>query len=183
MTPHSSTLAWKIPWMEEPGRLQSMGSRKVRHNWATSLSFFTFMHWRRKWQLTPVFFFFFFFFFTLQYCIGFAIHQHASATGLHMFPTLNPPPTSLSIPSLQCSCLENLRDWGAWWAAIYWITQSWTRLKWLSSSSSGRRIIALKYCFDFSHTSTWISHRYTYVPSLLKLTHTSHHFSPLYIVT
>ena len=55
MAPHSSTLAWKIPWTEEPGRLQSMGSRRGRHNWATSLSLFTFMHWRRKWQLTSVF--------------------------------------------------------------------------------------------------------------------------------
>ena len=55
MAPHSSTLAWKIPWMEEPGRLQSMGSWRVGHDWATSLSLFTFMHWRRKWQLTPVF--------------------------------------------------------------------------------------------------------------------------------
>ena len=55
MAPHSSTLAWKIPWMEEPVRLQSMGSRRVRHDWATSLSLFTFMHWRRKWQPTPVF--------------------------------------------------------------------------------------------------------------------------------
>ena len=55
MAPHSSTLAWKIPWMKEPGRLQSMGSLKVRHDWATSLSLFTFMHWRRKWQPTPVF--------------------------------------------------------------------------------------------------------------------------------
>ena len=52
--PHSSTLAWRIPWTEEPGRLPSMGSLKVRH-WATSLSLFTFMHWRRKWQPTPVF--------------------------------------------------------------------------------------------------------------------------------
>ena len=51
----SSTIAWKIPWMEEPGRLQSMGSLRVRHNRATSLSLFTFMHWRRKWQPTPVF--------------------------------------------------------------------------------------------------------------------------------
>ena len=48
MAPLSSTLAWKIPWMEEPGRLQSMGSPRVRHDWATSLSLFTFMHWRRK---------------------------------------------------------------------------------------------------------------------------------------
>ena len=55
MAPHSSTLAWKIPWMEEPGRLQSMGSLRVEHDWATSLSLFTFMHWRRKWQPTPVF--------------------------------------------------------------------------------------------------------------------------------
>ena len=50
MAPHSSTLAWKIPWVEEPGRLQSMGSRRVGHGWATSLSLFTFMHWRRKWH-------------------------------------------------------------------------------------------------------------------------------------
>ena len=55
MAPHSSTLAWKIPWREEPGRLQSMGSLRVGHDWVTSLSLFTFMHWRRKWQPTPVF--------------------------------------------------------------------------------------------------------------------------------
>ena len=55
MAPHSSTLAWKIPWTEEPGRLQSMGSRRVGHDWATSLSLFTFMHWKRQWQPTPVF--------------------------------------------------------------------------------------------------------------------------------
>ena len=55
MAPHSSTLAWKIPWTEEPGRLQSMGSRRVGHDGAISLSLFTFMHWRRKWQPTPVF--------------------------------------------------------------------------------------------------------------------------------
>ena len=65
MAPHSSTLAWKIPWTEEPGRLQSMGSLRVGslrvgslrvgHDLVTSLSLFTFMHWRRKWQPTPVF--------------------------------------------------------------------------------------------------------------------------------
>ena len=55
MAPHSSTLAWKIPWTEEPGRLQTTGSQRVRHDWVTSLSLFTFMHWRRKWQPTPVF--------------------------------------------------------------------------------------------------------------------------------
>ena len=53
MAPHSSTLAWKIPRMEEPGRLQSMGSLRATER--LSLSLFTFMHWRRKWQPTPVF--------------------------------------------------------------------------------------------------------------------------------
>ena len=55
MAPHCSTLAWKIPWTEEPGRPQSTGSLRVGHDWATSLLLFTFMHWRRKWQPTPVF--------------------------------------------------------------------------------------------------------------------------------
>ena len=82
MAPHSSTLAWKIPWMEESGRLQSMGLLKSR----TRLSDFTF---------------------TFHFsCIG-------EGNG-------NP---------LQCSCLENPRDWGAWWAAVYGVAQSWTQLK------------------------------------------------------
>ena len=55
MAPHSSTLTWKIPWMEEPGRLQSMGSLRVGNDWATSLSLFIVMHWIRKWHPTPVF--------------------------------------------------------------------------------------------------------------------------------
>ena len=54
MAPHSSTLAWKIPWTEKSGGLQSMGSQRVGHDWTTSLSLFTFTHWRRKWQPTPL---------------------------------------------------------------------------------------------------------------------------------
>ena len=54
MAPHSSTLAWKTPWTEEPGSLQSMGSLRIWHDRVTSLSLFTSMHWRRKWQPTPV---------------------------------------------------------------------------------------------------------------------------------
>ena len=55
MAPHSSTTAWKIPWMEEPGSLQSMGSLRVGHDWMTSLSLFILIHWRRKWQPTSIF--------------------------------------------------------------------------------------------------------------------------------
>ena len=88
MAPHSSTLAWKIPWMEEPGRLQSMGS--LESDTTEQLHFH----------------------FSLS-CIG-------EGNG-------NP---------LQCSCLENPRDREAWWAAVYGVAQSRTRLKRLSSSSS-----------------------------------------------
>ena len=54
MDPHSSTLAWKTPWTEEPGKLQSMGLQRVGYDWMTSLSLFTFIHWRRKWQPIPI---------------------------------------------------------------------------------------------------------------------------------
>ena len=113
MAPHSSTLAWKIPWMEEPGRLQSMGSRRVRRDWATSLSLFTFMHWRRKWQPTPVFLpgeskgqr-------SLVGCrlwgcrVGHDWSDLAAAAVAYLCGEGNGNP-------LQCSCLENPRDGGA----------------------------------------------------------------------
>ena len=90
MATHTSTLAWKIPWAEEPGRLQSHGVTKSR----TRLCDFTFT-------------------------FHFSLSCTEEGNG-------NP---------LQCSCLENPRDGGAWWAAVYGVTQSWTRLKQLSSSS------------------------------------------------
>ena len=93
MTPHSSTLAWKIPWTEEPGRLQSMGA--LESDMTEQLHFY----------------------FSLS-CIG-------EGNG-------NP---------LQCSCLENPRDGEAWWAAVYGVAQSQTRLKQLSSSSSSMMLL------------------------------------------
>ena len=81
MAPHSSTLAWKIPWTEEPGGLQSMG---VSESGTTERLHFQFS----------------------RSCIG-------EGNG-------NP---------LQCSCLENPRDGGAWWAAVYGVAQNRTRLK------------------------------------------------------
>ena len=83
MVTHSSTLAWQIPWAEEPGRLRSMGSQGVGHDSATSLS------------------------------------RIGEGNG----------------NLLQCSCLENPRDEGAWWAAICGVAQSLTWLMWLSSRS------------------------------------------------
>ena len=88
MARHSSTLAWKIPWMEEPGRLQSMGCKESDT--------------------------------TEQLHLHFSLSCIEEGNG-------NP---------LQCSCLENPRDGGAWLAAVYGVTQSRTRLKQLSSSSS-----------------------------------------------
>ena len=84
MTPHSSTLAWKIPWVEEPGRLQSMGSLRVNT--------------------------------TVRLHFHFSLSRIGEGNG-------NP---------LQYSCLENPKDGGAWWVAVYGVAQSWTQLKWLS---------------------------------------------------
>ena len=140
MAAHSSTLAWKIPWMQEPGGLQSMGSLRVGHDWVTSLSLFTFMHWRRKWQPTPS-------------ILAWRIPGTEEPSGL---PSMGSHrvghdwATSLSLSlscigegngnPLQCSCLENPRDGGAWWAAVSGVAQSRTRLKWLSSSFSSSNI-------------------------------------------
>ena len=96
--PHSSTLAWKIPWIKEPGRLQSMGS--LESDTTEQLHFH----------------------FSLS-CIG-----EGNGNPLHY------------------SCLENPRDGGAQWAAVYEVTQSWTQLKRLGSSSSSSRM-----CFE--HTT------------------------------
>ena len=103
MAPHSSTLAWRIPWTEEPGRLQSMGS--LESDTTERLHFH----------------------FSLS-CIG-------EGNG-------NP---------LPCSCLENPRDGEAWWAAISGVAQSWTRLKWLSSSSVYMSMIHLSFV-KYTHT-------------------------------
>ena len=151
MAAHSSTLAWKIPRTEEPGRLPSMGSQRVWHDWATSLLRFTFMHWRRKGQPTPV---------LLpgkshgwRSLVGYIPggHEESDTTErLHFHFSLSCIGEGNGNP-LQCSCLENPRDRGAWWAAVYGVAQSRTRLKRISSSSSRWFIILsgflYPYCF------------------------------------
>ena len=151
LAPYSSTLAWKIPWTEEPGRLQSMGSLRVRHDWATSLSLFTFMHWRRKWQPTSV----------LAWripgmvepgglpsmgshrvrhdwnnlaaasaCInsGFPGGLEGKASACNAgdpgsIPGSGRSPVEGNGNPLQYSCLGNPMDRGDWWAAVHGITK------------------------------------------------------------
>ena len=101
MATHSSTLAWKIPWMEEPGRLPSMGSHRVGHDW------------RSRWEFDT----------TERLHFHFSLSCVEEGNG-------NP---------LQCSCLENPKDGGDCWAAVYGVSQSWTQMKRLSSSNSSSR--------------------------------------------
>ena len=134
MAPHSSTLAWRIPWTDEPGGLRSMGSRRVGHDWATSLSLFTSVHWRRQWHPTPVFLpgesqgqg-------SLVGCSPWGREESDTTEWLHFHFSLSCIGEGSGGP-LQCSCLENPRDGGAWWAAVCGVAQSRTRLKRLSSS-------------------------------------------------
>ena len=148
MGPHSSTLAWKIAWVEEPGRLQPTGSRRFGHDWATSLSLFIFIHWRRKWQPTPVFLLgesdgqr------SLVYCSPWGCEELETTEQLHFHFSLSSIGEGNGNP-LLCSCLENPRDGG-----VYGVTQSLTRLKWLSSISSSSNIFlqCILLLFSISH--------------------------------
>ena len=149
MAPCSSTLAWNIPWTEETGRLQSMGSLGVGHDWATSLSLFTFMHWRRQWQPTPVFLpgesqgwg-------SLVGCSPWARKELGMTERLHFHFSLSCIGEGNGNP-LQCSCLENPRDGGAWWAAIYGVTQS--RHDWSDLAAAAKS----RYLFNFLSLSIY----------------------------
>ena len=131
MATHSSTLAWKIPWTGKPGRLQSMGSLRVRQDWATSLSLFTFMHWVRKWQPTPVF------------LPGESQRQWAPVYGVSQSRTQRSDFTftfhfhALGKEMANHSSVLAWRIPGmgeAWWASVSGVAQSQTWLKQLSSS-------------------------------------------------
>ena len=145
MAPHSSTLAWKIPWTEEPGGLQSVRSLGVGHDWVTSLTF----HFHALEEEMA----------THSSTLAWRIPRMGEPGGLQSMGSLRVGHDwvtsfyfSLSSigegngNSLQCSCLENPRDGGALWAAIYGVAQSRTRLKRLSSSSGCTKLHSHQQC-------------------------------------
>ena len=141
MAPHSSVLAWRIPGMREPGELPSMGLHRVGPDWSNlAAAAAASKCWRRQWHPTPV-------------LLPAKPHGWRSLVGcspwgrweldtterLHFHFSLSCIGEGNGNP-IQCSCLENPRDEGAWWAAVYGVAQSRTQLKWLSSSSSSSSI-------------------------------------------
>ena len=116
VAPDSGTLAWKTPWMVEPGRLQSMGSWRVGQTER--------------------------------------LHFHFSLSCIEE--------GNGNLLQYWDSCLENPRERGAWWAAIYGIARSQTRLMWLSSSSSS---IECRYPYSFPNFKGNLSSVFTVHPS------------------
>ena len=114
MAPHSSTLAWKIPWMEEPCRLQSVGSLRVRHDEATSLSIFTFHFHALEKEMA-----------THSSVLAWTIPEYSRCSN-YILPTVYFINGEGNATPLQYSCLENPMDGGAWWAAVHGVTKSWT---------------------------------------------------------
>ena len=111
----------KIPWMEEPGRLKSTGSPRVGHDWVTLLSLFTFMHWRRKWQPTPVF-------------LPGESQGQGSLVGCRLWGhrVRHDWSNLAAAAAAQYSCLGNLTERGAWWARVHGVAKNET---WLSETA------------------------------------------------
>ena len=163
ITTYSSILAWRLPWTGEPGRLQSMGLQRVGHEQQLHIrliiSVVMLVYWgllkrlnlatvrdnfdlckpyfrRRQWHPTPVLLpgkshgrr-------SLVGCSPWGCEESDMTEQLHCHFSLSCIGEGNGNP-LQCSCLENPRDGGAWWAAVYGVAQSQTRLKRHSSSSS-----------------------------------------------
>ena len=144
MATHSSILAWRTPWTEEPGGLQSMGSQRAWHNWATftSLHFhLTSLHCLFQKTMSPGGKGWSFSVFIANHAIpGFpggsdGKESTCNAGHLDSIPGPGRSPEEGNGNPLQYSCLENPRDRGAWWAAVCGFAQSQTWLKQLSSSS------------------------------------------------
>ena len=112
MASHSSALAWKIPWVEEPGSLQSMGSLRVG---LSNFTFtFPFIHWRRKWQPSPVF-------------LPGESQGRQSLVGCRLWGRTESDTTEATQQQQQ-KLQETVRDREAWHAAVPGVAKSRTRL-------------------------------------------------------
>ena len=118
MATHSSTPAWKNPWTEEPGRLLSMGSWRVGHNWS-DLAAAAADRLLTGYRASPV--------------VLVVKNSAANAGDLRdagLIPGWGRSPGNRSSNPLWYSCLENPMDRGAWWATVRGVAKSQTRLKW-----------------------------------------------------
>ena len=156
----SSVLAWRIPGAGEPGGLLSMGSHRVGLDWSdlAAAAAAAGLTWRRRWHPTPVLLpgkshgrr-------SLEGCSPWGFEESDMTERLHFHFSLSCAGEGNGNP-LQCSCLENPRDKGTWWAAFYGVTQSWTRLKRLSSSSSSRSYLPHMGSLTFTvHVEPWVT--------------------------
>ena len=168
MATHSGVLAWRIPGTGEPGGLPSMGSHRVGHDWSDLAAAVIYMQ-RREWHPTPV---------LLprkshgrrrlERCSPWGRRGSDTTEWLHFHFSLSCIGGGNGNP-LQCSCLENPRDRGAWWAAVYGVAQSQRRLKQFSSSSTYTQSMSQKIKVSIGFYSKCNSR---YWHSTIKLTNT-----------
>ena len=133
MATHSNILAWRIPWTEDPGGLQSMGSQRVAHNWLANTFTLSLYLYRIIIHSNLLFFWFVSPSLQRRSLVGCSPWGHwgsDTTERLHFHFSLSSFGEGNGNP-LQCSCVENPRDGEAWWAAVYGVVQSWTWLKWL----------------------------------------------------
>ena len=146
-------------WTGRPGVLRFMGLQRVGHDWATELNWTELMllMWTREWQPIPV-------------LLPGKSHGRRSLVGCSPWDCKESDtterlcfPFSLSCIGegngnpFQCSCLENPRDGGAWWAAVYGVSQSRTQPKGLSSSSSSSSMLLMIYNYTLTSLPRWRS--------------------------
>ena len=144
MTTHSSILAWGIPWTEKPSGLQSMGSQIAGHDWSDLTNPLHKIQDGRKRKLlkrlkqASSLIGSFYFFANSRLVIVIMTNPEADQVnwGYWLLKSLERSTGEGNGSPFQYSCLENPVDGEAWWAAVYGVSQSPTRLKWLSSSSS-----------------------------------------------
>ena len=126
MATHSSILAWKIPWTEEPGRLQSKGLHRARHDWATERTHTPWAHTHTPWAHTHTPWH------DQAFQVALVVKNPPADVGdvrdMGSIPGLERPLGGGHGNLLQYSCLEKPMDRGTWGTTVHRIAKSWTRL-------------------------------------------------------